>query len=101
MPPNRNLHLGTSQDPEISVFKTASHIPADEIDGLAAVNEAIQYKITIENTGNVDFSGVNVTDEMFKNADGRSRAVSIPNPTVIHRHPRVLYRTRRYATHKS
>lgn len=66
-----NLHAHYhSQDPKVGVTHTASHSPADEANGLAAVGESIQFEVTSTNTGNVEVANATTSNEMFKNDDG-------------------------------
>lgn len=54
------------QDPKCEIIMKADYIPADQIDGLAAVGETIVYDIESTNTGNVEITQVTMLDSVGK-----------------------------------
>lgn len=42
----------------------AAYIPANQADGFAAIGETISYEVKSTNDGNVDVTGVTITDSL-------------------------------------
>jgi uncharacterized repeat protein (TIGR01451 family) len=70
-----------TQTPSISVTKALVDPNDFIITTQSAPNDEIEYRITVENTGNVSITGVNITDEVTGGALTAPATIPVPAPT--------------------